>query len=54
MSAQQAIDQALRDAEFDPRALEQVEERLFALRGASRKYATLRRQSAHAGGEIRG
>ncbi|MCI4679507.1 DNA repair protein RecN [Rhodoblastus acidophilus] len=38
--AQQALDQALRDAEFDPRALEQVEERLFALRAASRKYST--------------
>ncbi|HUO55311.1 MAG TPA: DNA repair protein RecN [Rhodoblastus sp.] len=38
--AEQALNQALRDAEFDPRALEQVEERLFALRAASRKYAT--------------
>ncbi len=38
--AQQTLDQALRDAEFDPRALEQVEERLFALRAASRKYAS--------------
>jgi len=37
--AQQAIDQALRDADFDPRDLEMVEERLFALRAASRKYA---------------
>jgi DNA repair protein RecN (Recombination protein N) len=37
--AQAALDQALRDAEFDPRALEQVEERLFALRAAARKYA---------------
>jgi DNA repair protein RecN (Recombination protein N) len=37
--AQQALDQSLRDAEFDPRLLEQVEERLFALRAASRKYA---------------
>ncbi len=36
--AQAALDQALRDAEFDPRALEQVEERLFALRAAARKY----------------
>jgi len=33
-----ALDQALRDAEFDPRDLEDVEDRLFALRGASRKY----------------
>lgn len=33
-----ALDQALRDAEFDPRELEEVEDRLFALRGASRKY----------------
>ena len=37
--AQQALDQSLRDAEFDPRLLEQAEERLFALRAASRKYA---------------
>ncbi len=36
--AQQALDRALRDAEFDPRALEQAEERLFALRAAARKY----------------
>jgi DNA repair protein RecN (Recombination protein N) len=36
--AQQALDQALRDARFDPRDLERVEERLFALRGAARKY----------------
>lgn len=32
------LDAALRDAEFDPRALERIEERLFALRAASRKY----------------
>jgi DNA repair protein RecN (Recombination protein N) len=38
-SAQQALDEALREAAFDPRELEQVEERLFALRAASRKYA---------------
>jgi DNA repair protein RecN (Recombination protein N) len=38
-NAQQTIDQALRDAQFDPRALERVEERLFALRAAARKYA---------------
>jgi DNA repair protein RecN (Recombination protein N) len=37
--AQQTIDQALRDAQFDPRALERVEERLFGLRAAARKYA---------------
>jgi DNA repair protein RecN (Recombination protein N) len=37
--AGQALEQALRDAEFDPRELETVEERLFALRAASRKYA---------------
>ncbi len=36
--AAQALDQALRDADFDPRELEQVEERLFALRAAGRKY----------------
>ena len=32
------LDQAIRDAEFDPDELEQVEERLFAIRGAARKY----------------
>ena len=36
--AGQALEQALRDADFDPRELERVEERLFALRGASRKH----------------
>lgn len=38
--AGQVLDQALRDADFDPRELEQAEERLFALRAAARKYAT--------------
>ena len=33
--------QALRDAQFDPRELENVEERLFALRAAGRKYDVL-------------
>ncbi|VTZ48615.1 DNA repair protein RecN [Methylocella tundrae] len=37
--AGQTLEQALRDADFDPRELEQVEERLFALRAASRKYS---------------
>jgi len=37
--AGQALDQALLDAHFDPRELERVEERLFALRAAGRKYA---------------
>jgi DNA repair protein RecN (Recombination protein N) len=36
--AGQALDQALRDADFDPRELERIEERLFALRAAGRKY----------------
>jgi DNA repair protein RecN (Recombination protein N) len=34
------LEQALRDAEFDPREQERVEERLFALRAAARKYDT--------------
>ena len=38
--AAQTVEQALRDAKFDPRELERVEERLFALRAAGRKYAT--------------
>ncbi len=33
------LDQAIRDAEFDPGELSQVEERLFAIRAASRKYS---------------
>lgn len=36
--ARGVLEQVLRDAEFDPRELEQVEERLFALRAAARKY----------------
>jgi DNA repair protein RecN (Recombination protein N) len=36
--AQQVLDQALREARFDPRELERVEERLFSLRAAARKY----------------
>ncbi len=34
------LDAALRASNFDPHELEQIEERLFALRAASRKYAT--------------
>ena len=36
--AQMGLQAALRTLEFDPRALEQTEERLFALRGAGRKF----------------
>jgi DNA repair protein RecN (Recombination protein N) len=36
--AGQTLAQALRDADYDPHELERVEERLFALRGASRKH----------------
>lgn len=36
--AQVAIETAMREMEFDPREQEEVEERLFALRAASRKY----------------
>jgi DNA repair protein RecN (Recombination protein N) len=32
------LEQALRAADYDPRELERIEERLFALRGAGRKY----------------
>ncbi len=38
-TAAQVLEQALRDCEFDPNELEAAEERLFALRGAGRKYA---------------
>ena len=38
--AGQAVDQALREADFEPRELERIEERLFALRAAGRKYTT--------------
>ena len=37
-AARDAVDQAIRDAEFDPHELEQLEERLFAIRGAARKH----------------
>jgi len=37
--ARTAVEAAQRAAEFDPRELERIEERLFALRAASRKYA---------------
>lgn len=37
-SARDTLEAAIRDAEFDPRELEQIEERLFAIRGAARKY----------------
>lgn len=37
--AQQELERALRDSEFDPKELESAEERLFALRAASRKYS---------------
>ncbi|MCI0468104.1 MAG: DNA repair protein RecN [Beijerinckiaceae bacterium] len=37
--AGQALDQALQDANFEPRELERIEERLFALRAAGRKYS---------------
>ena len=36
--AGQVLEQALRDADYDPRELEKVEERLFALRAAGRKH----------------
>lgn len=36
--AQSAVEAALRAADFNPRVLEETEERLFALRGAARKY----------------
>ncbi|GJD42383.1 DNA repair protein RecN [Methylobacterium cerastii] len=36
--ARAVLDAAVSEAEFDPRELERVEERLFALRAASRKY----------------
>lgn len=38
-NAQMEVETALRKTEFDPKELERVEERLFALRAASRKYS---------------
>jgi DNA repair protein RecN (Recombination protein N) len=38
-AAQGAVESALSAAEFDPKELERAEERLFALRAASRKYS---------------
>ncbi len=37
--AQSGIDDAIRASNFDPQELERTEERLFALRGAARKYS---------------
>ncbi|MCB1457977.1 MAG: AAA family ATPase, partial [Nitratireductor sp.] len=37
--AQQELERALRETEFDPVELERTEERLFALRGAARKFS---------------
>ena len=37
-AARSALEHALEEADFDPRELERTEERLFALRGAARKY----------------
>ena len=37
--AQSGIDIVIRDSNFDPHELERTEERLFALRGAARKYS---------------
>ena len=41
-TARDTLEQAIRDAEFDPHELEQLEERLFAIRGAARKYSPSR------------
>ncbi|TKT80140.1 DNA repair protein RecN [Aquamicrobium sp. LC103] len=38
-AAQVAVDEAMRATEFDPKALEQAEERLFALRALARKHS---------------
>jgi DNA repair protein RecN (Recombination protein N) len=38
-NAQMEVEAALRKTEYEPKELERVEERLFALRGASRKYS---------------
>ncbi len=38
--AHQSLEAELRQSEFDPRDLERIEERLFALRAAGRKYQT--------------
>ncbi len=38
--AEQALEQALAETAFDPAELDRVEERLFSLRGAARKYQT--------------
>lgn len=38
--ARDGLERALRAADFDPKELEQIEERLFGLRAAARKYST--------------
>ena len=40
-AARDALAQAISDAAFDPLELERIEERLFALRGAARKYQVI-------------
>lgn len=40
-AARDTLEAAIRDADFDPAELEQVEERLFAIRGAARKYGVM-------------
>lgn len=40
LTAAQELEKALRESEFDPLQLEKAEERLFALRAASRKFST--------------
>lgn len=37
--ARDTLEQAIRDCDFDPAELEQLEERLFAIRGAARKFS---------------
>ena len=47
----QHLDAALRAADFDPHELERIEERLFALRAAARKYNVAGRRPRGAGGQ---
>ncbi len=50
--AQQEVERALEAMRFDPRELEEVEERLFAIRGLARKHGVLPDDLAEFAGEL--
>jgi len=52
--AQAGVENALADLDFDPGALEQAEDRLFAIRALARKHAVGPDELAELGGKLRG